>query len=225
MKTDKRTERCADLEVVYQLLSPQLVDGDFRAIHILRPMADIYRDLNQPEKAEPVLRAILQISLTQYQNPVVPSVHDARLALATTLQQLHRFREAIDFYKGCMFDNDCDSTASSLFHCLLEVNDWKQAVDLAEEYIARANSLEGEVAFTNKVNWFTNYSNYHVRRGFYAKAAEQFENVIRVVREKSEAMVIPFLDRLSDLYQRAHDETNYARVRDERSALRKRFNY
>lgn len=225
MKNNNRLTLKTDLTSVHAIIAAQLPGDDVRLIHSLRPLAGLLAEGREFTDALPLQYQILDLCLAHPNDPDLPSIADARLALATTLKELGRFAEATVLYETLLTDFDSESVRQPLIDCLQHSGRVDEAAAMIQTMIDRHKETPTEKSFSGLVSWLTRLSGLHRNQGNFAEAARVLEETVPLMRAKHEVMAIPQLDQLAELYRQAGNTAEHDRVRALRREIADRCDY
>ncbi len=207
------------------MLESQFGDGDIRLIHVLRPLAALLVEDGELGDAVELQRRIYAMSLKFWGNPNLPAVDEARKALATSLQSLGRFDEAIPLFQAAVTEDGDETLAGALVDCLKNVGRVEEATAICCSMVGRFEQDTTDKGFGGLLTWLMNLSRCYSKRGYYATAAEVMERTIPLMAARAEVMCIPQLDVLSELYRQAGNMVDHDRVRNLRREIADRCDY
>jgi tetratricopeptide (TPR) repeat protein len=222
--TNNRSVLVSDLKHLRAIVEPQFVGDDIRLIHVLRPLAALYAESGSLDEALEPQRRIYRLSLKFKGNVNLPSIADARKALAATLQGLKQYDEAIPLLQAALSDGD-ESAASALVDCLQNVGRFDEAIVICQSMVVRFEQQTDDKSFGTHVGWLMNLSRCYSRQNDYAAAAQVCERTIPLMAARAEVLCIPQLDVLAELYRQAGDTVEHDRVRARRREIADRCDY
>jgi tetratricopeptide (TPR) repeat protein len=224
MTANNRSVLVSDLIHLRAIVEPHFSGHDIRSIHLLRPLAALYVESGSLDEALELQRRIYSLSLKFSGNVNLPSVADARKALAATLQGLKLYDEAVPLLQSAVGEGD-GSAASALVVCLQNVGRFDEAIALCQAMVARFEQQSDEKSFGTHVSWLMNLSRCYSCQQNYAAAAQVCERTIPLMAARAEVLCIPQLDVLAELYRQAGNTAEYDRVRAKRREIADRCDY
>lgn len=225
MTAEKRTVLVNDLNNLRAIVELQLGADDIKLIYVLRPLAELHASSGAHAEALDLQRRIYKLCLKFTGNPILPSVKEARKALASTLQALGQYEEAIALFEVIVTDDGDQTSIGSLVTCLQNVERFQEAVVICETMVARAAQSTDEKSFGAQVGWLMSLSRCHTLQGDFATAAQVTERTIPLMAARAEVLCIPQLDVLADLYRQAGNQAEHDRVRALRREIADRCDY
>lgn len=227
MTVEKSSAILQDLLHLRAIVEQTLGADNINMIYALRPIADLDVSLGLHEEAEAVQRLILAMATKRPTSPYLPSVDQAGLALAYTLQQLDKHEEAIQLFQAVLATNRDDYSEPflgitlAMEESLLAAGRFAEAVVIIESVLAGL----GDAPNSGQLCWLDRLSGCFSRQGDYAKAAAVMERTIPLLEAKAEVCCIPQLDNLAALYSQAGDSAAHDRVRARRRFLANKHNF
>lgn len=225
MTADKRSVLVNDLNNLRAIVELQLGAEDIKLIYVLRPLAELHASCGAHVEALDLQRRIYNLCLKFRGNPILPAVKEARKALASTLQALKQYDEAITLFEALAAEDGDETSVGSLVDCLQNVGRFSEAVAICEAVIARLSQSTDEKSFGAQVGWLMSLSRCHSRQGDFATAALITERTIPLMAARAEVFCIPQLDVLADLYRQAGNQSEHDRVRALRREIAVRCDY
>ncbi len=225
MTTDKRSVLVNDLNNLRAIVDLQLGAGDIKLIYVLRPLAELHASSGAHEDAVQLQRQIYQLCLQYRGNPILPALREARKALASTLQALKQYDEAITLFSAEVAEDGDESSYGSLVDCLQGAERFDEAIAICQSVVARLEQSTDVKSFGAQVSWLMSLSRCYSRQGDFATAAQVTERTIPLMAARAEVMCIPQLDVLAELYRRAGNLAEQDRVRAVRREIADRCDY
>jgi tetratricopeptide (TPR) repeat protein len=225
MTANTRFALVNDINNLRTMVELQLAADDIRAIYFLRPLATLYSQTGALEEAAELQRKIHSLCLKYRGNPLLPTVEEARKALASTLQSLKLYAEAIPLFETLVADDQDEKLYGALVECLQNVGRFSEAIAICESMVARFEKTDVEKGFGGHVSWLTSLSRCYSRQDDYASAAAVMERTVPVMAARAEVLCIPQLDVLAELYRKAGNEAAHDAVRAKRREIAERCDY
>lgn len=225
MTANKRSVLVNDLNNLRAIVEAQIGADDIKLIYVLRPLAELHASSGAHEEAEHLQRKIYRLCTKFRGNPILPALKDARKALATTLQALKQYDEAIPLFSALVAEDDDESSYGSLVDCLLGAERFVEATAICQSVVTRLEKSTDEKSFGAQLSWLMNLSRCYSRQGDFATAAQVTERTIPLMAARAEVMCIPQLDVLAELYRQAGNLAEHDRVRAVRREIADRCDY
>ncbi|CAN5635430.1 hypothetical protein BH10CYA1_BH10CYA1_45530 [soil metagenome] len=225
MTADKRSVLVNDLNNLRAIVESQIGVDDIKLIYVLRPLAELHASSGAHEEAVHLQRKIYKLCLKFRGNPILPALKQARQALASTLQSLKQYDEAITLFQALVAEDGDQSSYGSLVDCLQGVGRFDEAIAICESVVARVEQSTDEKSFGAQVSWLISLSRCYSRQGDFATAAQVTERTIPLMAARAEVICIPQLDVLAELYRQAGNQADHDRVRAVRREIADRCDY
>lgn len=225
MTAQLRAVLVGDLKNLRAIVEPQFGADDIKLIHVLRPLAALLVQDNVLNEAVVLQRRIYDLCLKYKGNPNLPSLREARKALAASLQSLGQYDEAVPLLQSSVTEDGDESANSALVDCLQGLGRFQEAISLCEQKVSQAAQLDASTSGTAQLSWLLNLSRCYTRQDDYAKAAAVIERTIPLMAARAEVLCIPQLDLLAEYYRKAGNQAEHDRVRAKRREIADRCKY